>query len=319
VDAGAAVSDFADPMNGSTQADGSWRRPPSAFRHRIGDHASYPPARGRYHLYISRNCPWSHRAALVWELKQLHGIVGMDVLYWRRSSENLWVFAPQAPGCTADSVGNAGTIRDVYLRAHPDYTGRFTVPVLYDRKTDTIVNNESADIIELFNTAFDAWSPAAGLDFAPPALCAEIDAVNAWTYPMLNNGVYRAGFADTQAAYERAVREVFEGLDRLERRLVGRRFVCGDRLTLADIRLYPTLVRFDPVYTIRFKCNLRWLETGYPQIWRYLRRLYQMPGFAASTDLMHIKQGYFGRSGSGIVPKGWDRDYLDRLAAAPAA
>jgi len=268
---------------------------------------------GRYHLYISRNCPWSHRTALVRELKGLQDVVSMDVLGYRRSDNDEWIFRPEIEGCTTDSVNGANGMRQIYRTADPDYSGSATVPVVYDKQTNSIVSNESAEIIRMFNTAFNAWASEPGLDLYPAPLRGAIDETNDWTYQLLNNGVYRAGFSGSQEAYEVAFEDVFAALDRLETILNENSFLCGEQLTEADVRVYVTLFRFDPVYFIRFKCNKTMIETGYPQLWNYLKRLYNIPGFAASTNLSHIKNGYFGRTGDGIVPKGWGDDYLAKL------
>ncbi|MCH7822662.1 MAG: glutathione S-transferase C-terminal domain-containing protein [Proteobacteria bacterium] len=269
---------------------------------------------GRYHLYVSRNCPWSHRTALVRELKGLQDVISMDVLGYRRSDDNEWVFRPEIEGCTIDRVNGASGMREIYRIADPDYPGSATVPVVLDKETGSIVSNESAEIIRMFNTAFNAWVSEPDLDLYPSHLRDDIDASNDWTYQQLNNGVYRAGFAESQEAYELAFDDVFAALDRLEAILNENAFLCGDQLTEADVRVFVTLFRFDPVYFIRFKCNKTMIETGYSQLWSYLKRLYKTPGFAESTNLDHIKNGYFGRSGNEIVPRGWGNDYLAKLA-----
>jgi putative glutathione S-transferase len=295
---------------------GEFVRKVSGFRSWIsGDDpdARFAAEPDRYHLYVSRNCPWSHRTALVRELKGLQNIVSMDVLGYRRSDDDEWVFRPEIDGCTEDTVNGFSGMRQIYHLADPEYAGSATVPALLDKKLNTIVSNESAEIIRMFNSAFNRWAGNPDLDLYPVYLRGQIDETNGWTYHDLNNGVYRAGFARSQDAYEAAFEDVFDALDRMETMLAASNFLCGDELTEADVRVYVTLFRFDPVYFIRFKCNRTMIETGYPNLWTYLKRLYRIPGFAESTNLSHIKNGYFGRSGNGIVPLGWDDDYLKRL------
>lgn len=269
----------------------------------------------RYHLYISRNCPWSHRTALVRELKGLQDVISMDVLGYRRSDDNEWIFRPEIEGCTVDTVNDFSGMRQIYALTDPDYSGSATVPVLFDKKSNIAVSNESAEIIRMFNSVFNEWAKKPDLDLYPPHLREIIDETNGWTYRLLNNGVYRAGFAKSQEAYEAAFADVFSALDRMEKILDDSLFICGDQLTESDVRAYVTLFRFDPVYFIRFKCNKTMIESGYPNLWAYLKRLYRIPGFAESTNLHHIKNGYYGRSGDCLVPLGWGEDYLDKLRA----
>ncbi|MFQ6018675.1 MAG: glutathione S-transferase family protein, partial [Kiloniellaceae bacterium] len=227
------------------------------------------------------------------------------------------------PGCTPDQVGGARYLHELYAKAESRYSGRVTVPVLWDKARSVIVNNESSEIIRMFNSAFDAWGDA-GLDFYPEALRSEIDAINETVYEHVNNGVYKAGFATSQAAYEEAYEALFATLDDLEARLSRQRYLTGGRITEADWRLFTTLVRFDSVYFGHFKCNKRRL-VDYPSLWAYARELYQVPGVAGTVDLHHIKQHYYGSqktvNPTGIVPKGPALDFTaphdrDRLAAA---
>jgi putative glutathione S-transferase len=295
---------------------GEFVRKTSGFRSWIvndDSQARFPAEPDRYHLYISRNCPWSHRTVLVRELKGLQNVVSMDVLGYRRSDDDEWVFRPEIDGCTEDTVNGFSGMRQIYHVADPDYAGSATVPVVFDKKLNTVVSNESADIIRMFNSGFDAWATNPELDLCPSELRDQIDDTNDWTYRQLNNGVYRAGFSRSQDAYEAAFEDVFNALDRMEKILIDSSFLCGEQLTEADVRVYVTLFRFDPVYFIRFKCNRTMIETGYPNLWAYLKRLYGIPGFAESTNLSHIKNGYFGRSGNEIVPLGWGDDYLKKL------
>jgi putative glutathione S-transferase len=276
---------------------------------------------GRYHLYVSLACPWAHRTLIFRKLKRLEKIVSVSVVHWHMG-EHGWEFR-EGPACTVDHLGGAKHLHEVYTRAKPDYTGRVTVPILWDKTRGTIVNNESAEIIRMFNSAFDAWGDST-LDFYPEALRAEIDAVNACVYETVNNGVYRAGFATSQEAYEEAFDALFETLDELEDRLSRQRYLVGGRLTEADWRLFTTLVRFDPVYVGHFKCNKRRL-VDYPNLWGFTRELYQIPGVAETVNLHHIKHHYYGShrmvNPSGIVPKGPRIDFAaphDR-ALLPAA
>jgi putative glutathione S-transferase len=261
-------------------------------------------APGRYHLYVSLSCPWAHRTFLFRNLKGLEGIVSASVSNWDNLAEG-WTFAP-GPGVIPDTVNGARYLHEVYTKAQPIYTGRVTVPVLWDRERRTIVNNESSEIIRMFNSAFDGVGAAPG-DYYPVELRPEIDAVNKRVYETLNNGVYRCGFATSQEAYDEAVVPLFETLDWMEERLAKRRYLCGDRLTEADWRAFTTLVRFDPVYYSHFKCNLRRL-TDYPNLWAYTRDLYQHPGVAETVDFDHIKRHYYGSqrrvNPTGIVPRG---------------
>jgi glutathionyl-hydroquinone reductase len=259
---------------------------------------------GRYHLYVSLACPWAHRTLIFRSLKGLDGIVGLSVTHWLMGDDG-WTFAP-GEGVIPDTVNGVSVLHELYTRADPGYSGRVTVPVLWDKRQNTIVNNESAEIIRMFNSAFDGIGARPG-DYYPVALRAEIDRVNARIYDTVNNGVYKAGFAGTQEAYEAALVPLFESLDWLEERLGKNRFLVGDHPTEADWRLFTTLVRFDPVYFGHFKCNVRRL-VDYPRLWAYTRELYQWPGVATTVDLDHIKRHYYGShrhiNPTGIVPLG---------------
>jgi putative glutathione S-transferase len=259
---------------------------------------------GRYHLYVSLACPWAHRTLIFRALKGLEPMIGVSVVNWLMA-ENGWNFEP-GPGVVADELNAAHYLHEIYKKADPNFSGRVTVPVLWDRKRDTIVNNESSEIIRMLNSAFDAVGAEPG-DYYPMALRGEIDAVNARVYDTLNNGVYKSGFATTQAAYEDAVRPLFATLDWLEERLSRQRYLCGDRITEADWRLFTTLVRFDSVYHGHFKCNIRRI-VDYPNIWGYTRELYQWPKIAQTVNFEHIKNHYYQSHRSinptGIVPLG---------------
>jgi glutathionyl-hydroquinone reductase len=259
---------------------------------------------GRYHLIVSLACPWAHRALIFRKLKGLEGMISLSIVHWLLGDRG-WTFEP-GRGVIPDPVFGAKALSEFYVRARPDYSGRVTVPVLWDKKTGTIVNNESSEIIRMFNHAFDGVGAAEG-DYYPSDLRPEIDALNTRIYATVNNGVYRAGFATTQAAYEEAFRALFETLDMLEARLAERRFLVGERLTEADWRLFTTLIRFDPVYFGHFKCNLREIR-DYPALTRYLRELYHWPGVAETVDFFHIKHHYYAShlriNPTGIVPLG---------------
>ena len=263
----------------------------------------------RYHLYVSLACPWAHRTIIYRKLKGLEGMISMSVVNAFMGDKG-WTFAP-GEGVVADSILNATNVHEIYTVAQADYTGRVTVPILWDKKTNTIVSNESSEIIRMFNAAFDEVGALPG-DFSPPELLAEIDELNEFIYPTINNGVYRAGFATTQEAYEEAVVKVFNALDTLEIRLASRRYLTGDTITEADWRLFTTLVRFDAVYVGHFKCNLRRI-VDYPNLWGYLRDLYQVPGIADTVAMDYIKAHYYGShetiNPTRIIPVGPDIDF----------
>jgi putative glutathione S-transferase len=301
--------------------DGRFVRAKTRFRNWITPDGSPGPtgeggfkaARGRYHLYVSLACPWAHRTLIMRALKGLEDAIGVSVVHWHLADQG-WEFK-DTPGATGDRLYGLDYLHQVYTRAEPHYTGRVSVPVLWDQESSTIVNNESAEIIRMLNGAFDQVG-ATGPDYYPQALRAEIDALNDRVYEHVNNGVYKAGFARSQAAYDEAVTALFETLDELEERLSRRRYVAGDRITEADIRLFTTLVRFDPVYVGHFKCNLRRL-VDYPNLWPYARELYQHAAITPTVDFFHIKHHYYGSHESvnptGIVPKGplidWDEPH----------
>jgi putative glutathione S-transferase len=264
---------------------------------------------GRYHLYVSLACPWAHRTLILRKLKKLDDVISVAVVSPLMGDAG-WTF-DESEGSTGDALNGAGTLADIYRLADPRFTGRVTVPVLWDKARRTIVNNESSEIIRMLNSAFDAFTDVQD-DFNPAALRAEIDAVNAFVYLSINNGVYRAGFAATQAAYEEAFLALFEALDAVELRLASQRYLVGAQLTEADIRLFTTLVRFDAVYFGHFKCNLRRIA-DYPNLSNYLRDLYQTPGFGETVNLDHIKRHYYGShrqiNPTGIVPLGPALDF----------
>jgi putative glutathione S-transferase len=290
--------DEGDDTKGS---GGNFKRQDSRFRHWITADGSsgFPAEAGRYHLYIANACPWCHRALILRRLKGLEDVISMSMVE-PLMLDHGWTFA------TPDPLTGARHAYEIYVKADPTYTGRATVPVLWDKKTGTIVNNESSDIIRMMNSAFDALTDDR-TDYYPAALAADIDEVNARIYTTLNNGVYRAGFASEQAPYEAAVRALFETLDWLEERLTRQRYLMGDRLTEADWRLFPTLVRFDAVYYGHFKCNLRHVYE-YASLWAYTRELYQIEGIAETVAPEEYKSHYYGShrriNPTGIVPSG---------------
>ncbi len=265
----------------------------------------------RYHLYVSYACPWANRTLIFRKIKGLEKMISLSVVHWHMAEEG-WTFA-DGENVIADPILNANYLRDIYLKANNIYSGRVTVPVLWDKKNNTIVSNESSEIIRMFNSAFDKIG-ATESDYFPEALREEIDALNERIYDTVNNGVYKAGFATTQEAYEAAVNPLFETLDWLEDRLQTQRYLTGDRITGADWRLYTTLIRFDPVYVGHFKCNLKRL-VDYPNLWAYTRDLYQQPGIAETINMHHIKQHYYGShttvNPTRIVPLGPDINYCE--------
>jgi putative glutathione S-transferase len=264
---------------------------------------------GRYHLYVSLACPWAHRTLILRKLKGLESLIDVSVVSYLML-ENGWTF-DQSHGSTGDKLDHFDFMRQRYTADTADYTGRVTVPVLWDKQQQRIVNNESAEIIRMFNGAFNALT-GNDLDFYPAPLRSEIDALNERIYPAVNNGVYRAGFATSQQAYEEAFDELFAELDRLEQLLGANRYLTGEYLTEADIRLFTTLIRFDAVYYGHFKCNLRRIA-DYPNLSNWLREIYQWPGIAETVDFTHIKNHYYGShttiNPTGIVPKGPEQDF----------
>jgi putative glutathione S-transferase len=308
-----------DQWYDTAKTGGRFERSASAFRNWVtadgrpgpSGEGGFEGEPGRYHLTVSLACPWAHRTLIVRALKGLEEAISVSVVspYMR---EEGWVFHPESeggvPGATADALFGSRRVYELYQRAKPDYSGRVTVPVLWDRERNTIVSNESAEIIRMLNDAFGAGAP----DLYPQDLREEIDAVNARVYDRVNNGVYKAGFATKQEAYEDAFTALFAELDALEERLDGRRYLCGSRLTEADIRLFTTLVRFDAVYVGHFKCNRRRIA-DYPNLSNYLRDLYALPGVAPTVNLEHIKRHYYGShptiNPTGIVPLGPELDF----------
>jgi putative glutathione S-transferase len=291
-------------------------------RHRDDD-ARFQPEAGRYHLYVSYACPWAHRALVTRALMGLEDAITVDVVDPVRKNQG-WEFSPEKEKCTPDRIHGHDYLREVYAEADSDYTGRVTVPVLWDRQEETIVNNESEEIIKMFADAFADLGERT-VDLYPHGSREEIDEIIADIYPAINNGVYRAGFAESQAVYGRAVRELFEALEKYDRRLGEQRYLWGEVLTLADICLYTTLFRFDEVYHTHFKCNVKEI-TDYENLWPYLRELYQLPGVADVSEMDHCKQHYYRShehlNPKGIVPVGPDPDFTaphtrERLSGGP--
>jgi putative glutathione S-transferase len=288
---------------------GRFVRKESAFRDRVAADGStrFAPDAGRYHLYVSYACPWAHRALVGRALKKLDAAISVSVVH-PLMAENGWSFEnPDAtPGVTGDPLNGCRFLHEIYTKADSGYTGRVTVPVLWDRKLGSIVNNESAEVLRMLNSEFDAFGDAS-LDLYPQALRAEIDEINDFVYPNVNNGVYRCGFATSQDAYEEAFAQLFDALDRLDARLGEKRYLVGDAITEADWRLFTTLVRFDPVYVGHFKCNQRRIA-DYPNLSGYLRELYQVPGVAGTVNFAHIKRHYYQSHATinptGVVPLG---------------
>lgn len=286
--------------------EGRFVRSQTTFHDRISADGSsgFPARAGRYHLYISWACPWAHRTAIMRELKGLEDVISLSSVE-PFMGEGGWRFS-NGSGSFPDPLYGEGYLRDIYTRSNPDYTGRVTTPVLWDKETETVVNNESREILRILDTEFGEFATK-DADFYPEDLRDEIDATIDAIYEPINNGVYRSGFATTQAAYEEAVTELFEALDHWEGVLSGQRYLCGGRITEADICMFTTLVRFDPVYHYHFKCNLRRI-IDYPNLWNYLKDLYQQPGVAAICDIDQIKRHYYTSHESvnptGIVPKG---------------
>lgn len=264
---------------------------------------------GRYHLYISLACPWASRTLIMRALKGLEDYITISVVH-PLMLENGWTFE-EGDGVIADTELNKDYLYQVYLAAQPNYSGRVTVPVLWDKKTKTIVNNESAEIMRMFNTAFNDLTGNTD-DYYPEDLQADIDAMNDFVYPNINNGVYKAGFATSQAVYEKEVKALFEALDKLEALLSSQNYLVGNTFTEADIRLFTTLVRFDAVYYGHFKTNIRRL-VDYPNLWDYTKCIYNMPGIAETVNFDHIKQHYYGShktiNPTGVVPVGPDLDW----------
>jgi putative glutathione S-transferase len=304
-------SDTWRPVTAKDEKGGAFERQESRFRNWITADGSpgpageggFPAEAGRYHLYVSLNCPWASRTLIVRKFKGLDDVISVLVVEPILTDQG-WRFGDY-PGSDRDTLNGATYLHEVYTKADPHYSGRVTVPVLWDKERQTIVNNESSEIIRMLNGAFGRFSNNA-IDLYPAEFAAEIDAINEPVYRKLNNGVYRTGFASTQAAYEEGFRDVFEMLDELEQRLAGRTFLVGERLTEADVRLFVTLVRFDNAYHGLFKCNRQRLA-DYPNLTAYVARILGVPGVRETVNVEHIKKGYYSIKAlnpNGIVPLG---------------
>ena len=302
----------------TTSTGGRFVRKASQFRNWVTADGTPGPAGkggfraepGRYHLYVSYACPWAHRTLIFRALKGLEEMISVSVVHWFMGDRG-WTFEP-GEGVVADPILNTQYLYEIYAHVDSTYTGRVTVPILWDKHTQTIVNNESSEIIRMLNSAFNLVGAKPG-DFYPEPLREEIDALNDRIYNTVNNGVYKCGFATTQAAYEEALKPLFDTLDWLEQRLSEQRYLAGEQLTEADWRLFTTLVRFDPVYVGHFKCNIcRVID--YPNLWAYVRELYQIPGVAETVNFMHIKMHYYQSHATinptGIVPNGPKIDFM---------
>ena len=304
-------------QDGDRTKGGHFVRPTTSFRNWVTPDGSPGPTGqagfkaepGRYHLYVSLSCPWAHRTVIFRKLKGLENVVSMSVVSPDMLKDG-WTFNTDE-GSSGDAVNGKSKLSEIYLAADPKYTGRVSVPVLWDKERKTIVNNESSEIIRMLNTAFDAFTNERA-DYYPQALRAQIDKINELVYPNVNNGVYRAGFATSQAAYEEAFRNLFDALDEIEQILSRQRYVAGNAVTEADWRLFCTLIRFDAVYYSHFKCNWRHIYE-YPNLSHYVRDLYQVPGVAETVNLEQIKRHYYGSqrqvNPTGIIPVGPQLDF----------
>jgi putative glutathione S-transferase len=306
----------------ATDAKGGFVRQTSSFRNWITvdgsaghtGEAGFKAETGRYHLYVALTCPWASRTLIARALKRLEDVISISIVEPKLSDQG-WRFG-DFPGSTADTVNGATYMHEIYTAADPVFTGRATVPVLWDKARKTIVNNESADIVRIMNAGFGSLADES-VDLYPEALRAEIDRVNDRIYPAFNNGVYRAGFATTQVAYDEAFRDVFAVIEELEARLDGHNFLVGDRLTETDVRAFVTLIRFDAAYHGIFKCNLRRIA-DYPNLSAYIERMLDIPGLAKTVNIEHIKQGYYSIKSlnpPGIVPLGPALAFATKLAA----
>lgn len=318
-----------DKWYDTSQSGGRFERSEAQFRNWVTADGSagetgkggFKAESGRYHLYVSYACPWAHRTLIFRKLKGLEEHISVSAVAPEMLS-NGWEFRPGTD--LADPLFNQRFLHEIYTKAAADYSGRVTVPILWDKQKNTIVSNESADIIRMLNSAFNEIT-GNSLDFYPEQLHSDIDAINDFVYDNVNNGVYKAGFATTQSAYEEAFDALFKALDALEQKLAGRRYLVGTHLTEADWRLFTTLVRFDAVYVGHFKCNQKRI-VDYPNLWNFVRELYQVPGVAETVRMDHIKTHYYVShdmiNPTGVVPKGPELDFTaphDRRKLAASA
>jgi putative glutathione S-transferase len=299
--------------------DGEYKRRDSQFRSWVTADGSPGPSgvggfvaeANRYHLYVSLACPWAHRTLIMRKLKGLEDLISVSVVHPDMYSKG-WSFDSSYPGATGDSLYRYEYLYEVYQHADPSYDGNITVPALWDKLNKTVVNNESSEIIRMLNSAFNHITGNQE-DYYPEALRSDIDSVNELVYHYINNGVYKTGFATTQAAYEKHYEALFDALDQIEQQLDSQRYLAGEQFTEADLRLFTTLIRFDAVYVGHFKCNHQRIE-DYPNLSNYLRDIYQMPGISETVDIPYIKRHYYAShrsiNGTGIVPKGPNQDFL---------
>ncbi len=306
-------SSYGNTWESEVEDDGEFVRHQTSFRAQVrqDDSSAFPPALNRYHLYVSYACPWAHRTLITRKLKGLEQAISYDVVN-PLLPETGWSFNGSTPGATGDRVNGFHDLRQAYSTSNPQFEGAVTVPVLWDKETRQIINNESAEIIRMLNSEFQDFAKHPALDLYPEGLRDQIDALNDWIYPNINNGVYRCGFATKQKAYSQAFKELFSALDRVEHILTDSRFLTGAELTEADVRLFTTLVRFDAVYVGHFKCNLKRI-IDYPNLWGYTRDIYQTPGVAETVNMTHIKRHYYEShrhiNPFGIVPDGPALDF----------
>ncbi|KAL9375738.1 hypothetical protein Peur_032617 [Populus x canadensis] len=306
-----------------TSDTGAFKRTASTFRNFISKepNSQFPPESGRYHLYVSYACPWASRCLAYLKIKGLEKAIAFTSVkpIWERTKESDehmgWVFPAsetEEAGAEPDPLNGARSIRELYELASTNYAGKYTVPVLWDKKLKTIVNNESSEIIRMFNTEFNDIAENAALDLYPSQLQAQIDETNEWVYDGINNGVYKCGFARKQGPYEEAAIQLYEALDKCEEILGRQRYICGNTLSEADIKLFVTLIRFDEVYAVHFKCNKKLLR-DYPNMFNYTKDIFQIPGMSSTVNMQHIKRHYYGSHPTvnpfGIIPLGPDIDY----------
>jgi putative glutathione S-transferase len=304
----AQKNSYGNTWESEVTESGEFVRHQTSFRSQIREDGStdFAPKSGRYHLYVSYACPWAHRTLITRKLKGLEDAISFDVVDPVLPNTG-WSFNDSASGATGDSINHFGDLREVYLASNPKFEGAITVPVLWDKQTQQIVNNESAEILRMLNSEFQSCATRPDLDLYPQSKRSQIDELNDWIYPSINNGVYRCGFATKQEAYSRAFKELFAALDRVEKILANSRYLTGSELTEADVRLFTTLVRFDAVYVTHFKCNLKRI-VDYPSILGYTRDIYQSSGIAETVNIDHIKTHYFVShrhiNPLGIIPEG---------------
>lgn len=290
-------------INDNANEKGAFVRQESKMRNFIGENSPYAPEANRYHLYISYACPWAHRTLIVRNLKGLESAIGLSVVHWFLGKDG-WTFSDQ-DDCIPDTVNNFKFVKELYFQTDPNYCDRFTVPILYDRTTKTIVNNESSEIVRILNDSFNEFATVPELDLYPVVLRPRIDELNEMIYDGINNGVYKAGFATVQAVYEENAKLVYETLLKVNAILEKNNFLCGDVMTEADIRLFPSVIRFDPVYYSHFKCNLIAVRE-LPHLSRWLKAIYEVPLIKSTVNMEHIKNCYYKSQSqlnpSGIVP-----------------